>query len=604
MRRPALLWALLHAPFFALLYGASLGRALGGVPAGFRAPLWPAFAAQALGLSLLAWALGLPFSPWPRVHRIAAPIVTAVFAVAVALDAQLHRVLGFHVNGFFFQVLLQPRALTETGLPAREVALWSGAAVVAVAADAALGAWAMLRLRRGRAWPLALPLLLVAAGERVYTASLAFAGGPAVFAAGQVLPLQVPLRLNGWLAGLTGRPRVAVAGPLARAAAASAARLPEPLPPGEVRFTRRPDVVLALVESLPAEHLDAATMPHLWARAAAGTRFARHYASATSTHYTVFSLLSGLQAHKLDAAVAAGRRPLLFAALRANGYRLKLVTASSVDWMGLVATTFGDVKGDLDTAFTDDLDTSRRDEDMLAVARAAVERAGDEPLFLFLFFDGTHFPYDAPPGSRPFLPAWGGEGGLAALQAPPALVRNRARNAAFEVDRKLDGFLAWFEARRGRAPLLAVTGDHGEEYGEAGRRGHSHGVSAGETHVPFVLSGPGVPAGVVENPTSHVDLVPTLFRLLGDGHPPARYSDGIDAFSAPPGRFVVSTVGWEPRFAVIGRDLKVRFDALDAGLGAALLTDPGDRPLRHAQARFDAERPAVLEALGPAAGSR
>ena len=604
MRRPALLWALLHAPLFALLYGASLGRALGDVPGGFRALLWPAFAAEALGLSLLAWALGLPFSPWPRVHRIAAPTVTALFAVAVALDAQLHRVLGFHVNGFFFRVLLQPRALTETGLPAREVALWSGAAVVAVAADAALGAWAMLRLRRGRAWPLALPLLLVAAGERLYTASLAFAGGPAVFAAGQVLPFQVPLRVNGWLSELTGRPRVAVGAPLARAEAAGAARLPAGLAPGEVRFTRRPDVVLALVESLPAAHLDAATMPRLWARAAAGSRFTRHYASATSTHYTVFSLLSGLRADRLEAAVRAGRRPLLFAALRANGYRLKLVTASSVDWMGLLDTTFADVRGELDTDFTDALDTSRRDEDMLAVARAAVERAGDEPVFLFLFFDGTHFPYDAPPGSRPFGPAWGGEGGLAALRAPPEEVRNRARNAAFEVDRKLDGFLAWMEARRGRAPLVAVTGDHGEEYGEAGRRGHSHGVSAGETHVPLVLLGPGVPAGVVESPTSHVDLVPTLFRLLGDGNSPSGYADGIDAFAAPPGRFVISTVGWEPRFAVIGRDLKVRFDARDAGLGAALLSDPEDRPLRGARARFAAELPAILAAFGPAAGSR
>ena len=101
MRRPALLWALLHAPVFALLYAASLSRALGGVPGGFRLPLAPAFAAQAVGLSLLAWALGLAFSPWPRVYRIAAPILTAIFAVGVAVDAQLHRVLGFHVNGFW-----------------------------------------------------------------------------------------------------------------------------------------------------------------------------------------------------------------------------------------------------------------------------------------------------------------------------------------------------------------------------------------------------------------------------------------------------------------------------------------------------------------------
>ena len=59
--------------------------------------------------------------------------------------------------------------------------------------------------------------------------------------------------------------------------------------------------------------------------------------------------------------------------------------------------------------------------------------------------------------------------------------------------------------------------------------------------------------------------------LLGDENPPARYSDGVSMFAAPPDRFVVSTVGWEPYYAATGKDLKVK---MYAGLGTAEITDP------------------------------
>jgi len=296
--------------------------------------------------------------------------------------------------------------------------------------------------------------------------------------------------------------------------------------------------------------------------------------------------------------VGAGRRPLLFSALRANGYRMKLVAASSVDWMGLKDSTFGDVKDDLDTEFPSAAPGEPRDEVMLERARAFVEQAGEGPIFLFLFFDGTHFEYTFAPRSRVFLPVWDGQGALASLTAPPELVRNRARNAAHEVDWKLDEFLSWLAARRGRDPLVLVTGDHGEEFGERGLRGHAHGISEAETHVPCVIAGPGVPEVLVEAPTSHVDLVPTLFRLLGDANPPERYSDGIDALSAPLDRFVLTTVGWEPRYAAVGRDLKVSFHGLDGGFGGALVTDEHDRPLADGEKRPAAEAPAVLRAFG------
>ena len=201
---------------------------------------------------------------------------------------------------------------------------------------------------------------------------------------------------------------------------------------------------------------------------------------------------------------------------------------------------------------------------------------------------------------RVFTPEWDGAGGLKATGAPPELIRNRARNAAHALDRELDGFLADFERARGRAPLVVFTGDHGEEFREQGHLGHGSAVTQEQIHVPAVWFGPGVPRAVVDEPTSHADIVPTLLALLGDTHPPERWSDGLSMFAAPPDRFVVSTVGWEPRYAAIGKDLKV---TMYAGVGAGQITDPDDRPLPDGPARMARSAGRILKALRGETGS-
>src|SRR5262249_43055005 len=204
----------------------------------------------------------------------------------------------------------------------------------------------------------------------------------------------------------------------------------------------------------------------------------------------------------------------------------------------------------------------------------SVDSAGRGPQFLFFFFAAPPSRSSYPPRSDRFGPAWDGSGTYRAAHLHPELLRTRARNAAYEVDWKLDEFLTAWETRRGRAPLLIVTGDHGEAFGEHGHIGHTPDVSAAQTPVPMEIVDPARPPGRQPAVTSHVDLLPTLLSLLGDEHPPASYSDGVSMFTAPADRYVLATVGWEPRHAVIGRDLKATFFALDGALGGVTVTDP------------------------------
>ncbi|HSD21140.1 MAG TPA: sulfatase-like hydrolase/transferase [Anaeromyxobacter sp.] len=589
-RFPALVWSLLHVPLFLALFATSIATAVRNAPPAYRLPLWPIFLPQAALLALAAFVVALPFSLLPRAYRFAAPAVLGVATTFLALDSRIYGAVGFHMNGFFVRVLFQPFALKETGVSPADVAMFVAAGIGFIALDVALGAWFIRRFATSRrSWTLALALLLAAAAERVYGGGLVYLGGPAMFAASGVLPLQVPVRMNTLYSRLFGKRAVD------QFTGQESLRLPAGIAPEEIRFTRRPDVLFVIAESLPATHLAPDVMPNLWRRAGSGARFTRHYAGSVATHYTLFSLLYGLQAQKLEATLGAGRRPVLFPALRENGYAVKVLSASCLDWMDLRETVFAGVSAaDLKNR-CDANGWGERDPQLLRDARTMASSVPhDQPLFMFVFLYGTHFNYFHPPGQEPFKPAWDGSGGLKATTAPPELIRNRAKNAAHALDATLEEFLAWFEQARGRKPIVLFTGDHGEEFKEKGHLGHGSAVTNEQIHVPFVVLGDGIPPGVHDAPTSHVDFVPTLFSLLGDTHPPSLHSDGVSAFESPDDRFVLSAVGWEPRYALVGKDLKV---TVYAGLAGAQVTDPEDRPLPDGSARLAANAGKILRAM-------
>jgi membrane-anchored protein YejM (alkaline phosphatase superfamily) len=588
---PALLWCVLHGLLSLGFFGASLLSAVERLAPTVRPLVLAGGVAQAVFLGLLTFAAALPLVVLGR-HYV--PAVAGVAALAVAMlgaDSLVLSSLGFHINGLVLAVALQPRALAETGLSQTEVLL----AAAGAAALLGLDVWAGVRFMRRLPGPrrvlrLALVLVVLCAGERLLSAYLIFTHGGAVQHAATTLPLQAPVRMNTLLTRLTGAPsasglRLGVS-PEAGVPAAS-------IDPAAVRFTRRPDIVIILVESLRDDFFREDVMPNLWRRAGSGTRYLAHHSGASSTDYSLFSLFFGLEAQRRDAVVGAGRAPLLFPALRENGYHQAFFAASSVDWMGLKDTVFRDVQGGLRTDYAGR--SHLRDAAMVKDALSVVETAPrDTPLFLFLFFAGTHFDYDYPPRSDVFQPAWDGSGGLATARVPAEHLKARAWNAAYEVDTKVEALLSRIESVRGTRPLVLFTGDHGEEFREHGRVGHASDVTESQLHVPMVIFDERLPPGEVDAVTGHIDVVSTLFDLLGDTHDPARLGDGIPMTRPDSSRYLLTTIGWEPRYALIGQQLKIRFGA---GLPGTEITDLHDNPLPDAEARFAAEAPRILRRL-------
>ena len=86
--------------------------------------------------------------------------------------------------------------------------------------------------------------------------------------------------------------------------------------------------------------------------------------------------------------------------------------------------------------------------------------------------------------------------------------------------RQLDDHLGTLFAELERRGLLAstlvvVTADHGEEFFDHGNVGHGRSLYQEMLHVPLLVRGPGVAAGLrIEQPVQLVDVAPTLLAWL------------------------------------------------------------------------------------------
>jgi arylsulfatase A-like enzyme len=85
---------------------------------------------------------------------------------------------------------------------------------------------------------------------------------------------------------------------------------------------------------------------------------------------------------------------------------------------------------------------------------------------------------------------------------------------------EVDGFLAVLVAAidaipEERRPILIVTSDHGEGFGDHGALYHSSDLYDTQLRVPFVIVGPGIAANRIPEPVSLTDLAPTMLDLAG-----------------------------------------------------------------------------------------
>lgn len=273
----------------------------------------------------------------------------------------------------------------------------------------------------------------------------------------------------------------------------------------------RPSLVLVTLDTTRADRLAAygargVGTPVLDRLAAEGVLFEHAVAVAPITLPSHASLFTGLypprhgvrnnSIHYLDTSLDT-----LAEQLRGQGWRTAAIVSAAV-----LDRRFGLDQGfDL---YDDDLSQGGPRRSRLNAerpARVSVDSARswldglpeDDPFFLWLHLFDPHAPYE-----------------------PPAPWSERYR------DRPYDGEIAVVDHEIGRLlehprihpekTMVMVIADHGESLGEHGEETHAMLVYEGTLRIPWLVRGPGVPAGRrVADPVSQVDLLPTALDLLG-----------------------------------------------------------------------------------------
>lgn len=163
--------------------------------------------------------------------------------------------------------------------------------------------------------------------------------------------------------------------------------------------------------------------------------------------------------------------------------------------------------------------------------------ASASPIFLFVNYLETHWPWSAPfalrrrvRGPRRFPWRQAVRYRLAVARANPEapwslipradLATREALSAQYDAevadaDAQVEQLLSLLDASRGRRPrVVVVTADHGEQLGEGGLADHHGSLADVLIRVPFVAAGDGVPTGRVGGTFEFVDVLPSLLTTF------------------------------------------------------------------------------------------
>lgn len=322
---------------------------------------------------------------------------------------------------------------------------------------------------------------------------------------------------------------------------ASPASDPGPAPPPA---SRRPNVIVYLVDTLRADHVGAygyerPTTPALDAVAREGVVCAHARAQSSWTRPTVATILTGLSPFTHRTMDKLQRLPeeveMLPERLAAAGYRTGYVTTNAN-----VSGKFGFRQGSEMFAYLTDrrggrpvkADSRRVNEVAVRWLEGLAAEGNDAPFFLYLHTVDPHAPYlpEAPWRER-FVPELDDAGlglrrSLARLERAPGPPDERTMAQLLGLydaeiagnDEAFGELVAWLE-RRGLwdETLLLFVADHGEEFFEHGKTEHGRTLYEEQLRVPMVWKLPGG-AGAgrrLETPVDQIDVAPTILEAAG-----------------------------------------------------------------------------------------
>ncbi len=358
--------------------------------------------------------------------------------------------------------------------------------------------------------------------------------------------------------------------------------------------------ILIVIDTLRRDHLGAYgygrdASPQLDRFADESVRYTRAWSQAPWTTPSVASLLTSRYPQALGvtdvSSVLSEEATLLSERLRAAGFATGAV----------VSHRFSSARWGFDQGFDSFDDSNALDHDAITSpdvtdkALAFLDAHRDDPFFLWVHYFDPHFAYREHEGfefarESPYSgPVQPGVRFGELLRSQALLTPADAR----ELERLYDSEISFTDKHVGRIlsrlrelgldsrTLMVITADHGEEFLDHGRLGHTKTLYDEVIAVPLLVRWPGGAPGVVAEPVALLDVAPTILAVLGvDPDPGAegRVLPRPGGVTGDPDRiFFSATDRPVAKRAAIGAGFKLIDDG-DGNLELyALEDDPGER---------------------------
>ena len=314
-----------------------------------------------------------------------------------------------------------------------------------------------------------------------------------------------------------------------------------------------PGVVVVVIDTLRWDRSslyghDRDTTPTMAALASEGTLYQRAYAQAPWTTPSIGSLLSSR--YPSDLGIQRYRRALpedavmLAEPLQEAGFHTGAVVSHSY-----CATEWGFQQGfdSFDQAAIGEPDAESSVQ-VTDAALAFLRDVGDQPYFLFVHYFDPHFAYLDHDGfgfSEPSAYQGRIRSGMP-IRKLRKLIPSLQADDWSELLRLYDLEIAHTDQQLGRLvagmkelglydhSLLVITADHGEEFGDHGRWGHTVRLYDEVVRVPLIVRYPGEAPAKVAQPVALVDVMPTLLAALDLPAPSGMVGTDLRAASPQP----------------------------------------------------------------------
>ena len=497
------------------------------------------------GILLLALWLVF-FLPWALLKW--RPVAATLFVTATSLlmmtgfiNMQVYKIYRFHLNGFILNMLTGPAAGDIFDFDWKLYAI-EGLMLVAIVALCIGGWWLSGRMVRHWQKRYTITAILSLVGTLLIANAIHIYGSfvvkPSVIKVVKLVPYYFPLSTTDLLVDMGFERHVL------QVDEEGGGELVYPLHAIKSNSfkSKRPNIVMILIDSWSRLSLTEECMPNLWQLAHEEQWYQNHISCGNGTSYSVFGMFTGLEPYYWTAWESNRKSPVLIDQMLSQGYNIRTYPSASLVDPPFARIIFGHVPNlRINTAGNSSYQRDMNIKDDL-INDLPTLKDSDKPFFAFIFFDLLHA-YSLPKELLTrFQPSWE-YGRFDELHngMDPTPFWNLYRNSAYQTDKMVAEIINRLkQLGMYDNTLVFITGDHAQEYNENHKNywGHNSNFTKYQIGVPLIVHQPSAlspqpsaishqPSAIFKHRTTHLDFVPTLMHdYLGVTNPIEDYSNG------------------------------------------------------------------------------